>query len=79
MRNKIDTPVTIHFDEPLYRDIQDACVEEDRKFSEWVRMQMRMVIKLRKQGLALDKFVPSVGDATAEHEMRRDAQRISRR
>lgn len=74
MRDKIDAVVSLHLDEPLKLAIQDLAMADDRAVSEWIRIQLRMVVKMHAQGTPPSRFVASVGDATAEHEMRKGAQ-----
>ena len=79
MRDKIDAMVSLHLEEPLKQAIQDLAMADDLAVSEWIRIQLRMVVKMYVQGTPPSRFVASVGDATAEHEVRRDSQRTSRK
>jgi hypothetical protein len=45
--------IKLHLDEELKRDIQDFAMEDDRKVSEWLRHEIKAVVRLRKAGLII--------------------------
>lgn len=56
--NKCLDHIKLHLDEDLKRDIQDLAMEDDRKVSEWVRHEIKAVIKLRKAGVIISNLIP---------------------
>jgi hypothetical protein len=49
--------IKLHLDEALKRDIQDLAMEDDRKVSEWIRHEIRAVVRLRKAGVIISNVV----------------------
>jgi hypothetical protein len=49
--------IKLHLDEELKRDIQDFAMEDDRKVSEWLRHEIKAVVRLRKAGLIISNVV----------------------
>jgi hypothetical protein len=50
--------IKLHLDEELKRDIQDFAMEDDRKVSEWLRHEIKAVVKLRKAGVIISNVLP---------------------
>jgi len=49
--------IKLHLDEELKRDIQDFAMVDDRKVSEWLRHEIKAVVKLRKAGLIISNVL----------------------
>jgi hypothetical protein len=49
--------IKLHLDEALKRDIQDMAMEDDRKVSEWLRHEIKAVVKLRKAGVIISNII----------------------
>jgi Leu/Phe-tRNA-protein transferase len=51
--DKCLTEIKLHLPEDLKQAIQDAAMEDDRKVSEWIRHELRTLIRLRQSGIRL--------------------------
>jgi hypothetical protein len=51
--NKCLEDIKLHLDEDLKRDIQDYAMQDDRKVSEWLRHEIKAVVRLRKAGVII--------------------------
>ena len=49
--------IKLHLDEELKRDIQDFAMVDDRKVSEWLRHEIKAVVKLRKAGVIISNVL----------------------